>query len=38
MLQELGERKIKGPFRNQILAIAGFNEKEVAKYDLAENS
>jgi len=31
---EIGEEKIKEAFKKQILAVAGFNEEEVAKYDL----
>jgi hypothetical protein len=32
---EVGEEKIKEAFKKQLLAVAGFNEEEVAKYDLA---
>jgi hypothetical protein len=32
---EIGEEKIKEAFKRQLLAVAGFSEKEVAKYDLA---
>jgi hypothetical protein len=33
---EIGEEKIKEAFKKQLLAVAGFNEEEVAKYDLAK--
>jgi integrase len=32
---EVGEEKIKEAFKKQLLAVAGFSEDEVAKYDLA---
>jgi integrase len=32
---EVGEEKIKEAFKKQLLAVAGFSEEEVAKYDLA---
>ena len=32
---EVGEEKIREAFKKQLLAVAGFNEEEVAKYDLA---
>jgi len=35
---ELGEEKIKQAFKKQLLAVAGFDEEEVAKYDLASMS
>ena len=31
---EVSEEKIKDAFKNQLLAVAGFSEEEVAKYDL----
>ena len=35
---EAGEEKIKEAFKKQLLAVAGFNEEEVAKYDVANMS
>jgi hypothetical protein len=35
---EVGEEKIKEAFKKQLLAVAGFSEEEVAKYDLTEMS
>jgi len=32
---EIGEEKIKEAFKKQLLAVAGFKEEEIAKYDLA---
>lgn len=32
---EVGEDQIKQAFKKQLLAVAGFSEEEVAKYDLA---
>jgi hypothetical protein len=33
---EVGEEKIKEAFKKQLLAVAGFSEEELAKYDLAK--
>jgi len=33
---EVGEEKIKEAFKKQLLAVAGFSEEELAKYDLAD--
>jgi hypothetical protein len=35
MKGEVGEEKIKETFKKQLLSVAGFNEEEVAKYDVA---
>jgi predicted house-cleaning noncanonical NTP pyrophosphatase (MazG superfamily) len=35
---EAGEEKIKEAFKKQLLAVAGFNEEEVAKHDVANMS
>jgi len=35
---EIGEEKIKEAFKKQLMAVAGFSEEEVAKYDLANMS
>ena len=35
---EVGEEKIKEAFKEQLLAVAGFSEEEVAKYELANMS
>jgi len=35
---EVGEDKIKQAFKKQLLAVAGFSEEEVAKYDVANMS
>lgn len=32
---EVGEEKIKETFKKQLLAVAGFSEEEIAKYDVA---
>jgi hypothetical protein len=32
---EVGEEKIKEAFKKQLLAVAGFSQEEVAKYDVA---